>query len=295
MNSLIDPEMTPAIERRTALSGVDFATEYVRRNRPVVISDALHGWPALERWTPEFFKERYAHKEFTLDEKTWRLAGLMDLVLNSSPENPAPYLRNQVLREHFPDLVGDIDPDLPYFRPNWMTRSFRIKDINEELHRGAEIELYIGGNGRGFPVLHWDGIHTHAFLMQVYGRKQFFIYGPEQTPFMYADPYQANVSRVNSVEQPDLEKFPLFAEAVPTVFVLEPGEMLFIPSGWWHTTRMLTPSISLSINTANGSNWRALARDLAHRRRGLAARARALYLHAVWGLNLLSDFLGVAG
>ena len=38
--------------------------------------------------------------------------------------------------------------------------------------------------------------------------------------------------------------------------------MLFIPSGWWHTTMMLMPSISLPCNAGNSWNWGAMRRDL---------------------------------
>lgn len=283
------------VPRRANLSYADFATEYVRPNKPVVISDALQGWPAVGKWTPEFFRDRYSDKEFTIDGQTHRLGEFVDLVLNSSRENPAPYLRNEVLREKFPELVADINPRLKYFGPNWMARRFRSREINKELHRGAEIEFYLGGNGRGFPVLHWDGLHTHAFLMQIYGRKQFFVFGPDQTPFLYPQENSRNVSLVKDIENPDLERFPLFANARSTTFVLEPGEMLFIPSGWWHTTRMLSPSISLSINTADRSNWRELAADLIRRKGGLAATRRALYLHATFFLNLLADFISTPG
>src|SRR5437016_11621155 len=101
--------------------------------------------------------------------------------------------------------------------------------------------------------------------MQIYGRKRFIIYGPEQEPYMYATEDQPHLSRVKDVENPDLKTFPLFANAVPTTFVLEPGELLFVPSHWWHTTKMLTPSITISVNTANQSNWQELIEFVAMR------------------------------
>ncbi len=285
-----DSPTADIVPRKSRLSRADFVTEHVRPNRPVIITDALAGWPALTRWTPEFFREHFGHREFTVDGQPHRLGDLMNRVLASADENPAPYFRNQVLREHFPELLADIDPRLSYFHPNWMTRSYR-EGFERQFHRGSEIELYIGGRGGRFPLLHWDGIHTHAFLMQIFGRKQFFVFGPEQTPFMYPRHEIPNASEITDVEHPDLARFPLFAHATPSVFVLEPGEMLFIPSGWWHTTRMLSPSISLSINTANSSNWRALTRDLCRGSRGLHALKKLAYLHCVGLVNFAVDLL----
>jgi len=86
------------------------------------------------------------------------------------------------------------------------------------------MQIYIGGKGGVFPVLHYDGLASHAFLMQIYGRKKFILYAPEHEPYMYRRPDQVNVSRIRDVERPDLRHFPLFAKAAPTTFILEPGE-----------------------------------------------------------------------
>jgi histone arginine demethylase JMJD6 len=214
---------------------------------------------------------------------------LIDKINCSSATNPAPYLRNNVFRTTFPELVEDIQPLPPYFAPNWLDRNFLLPKLQQIMKRGSEIEIYIGGAGAGFPVLHYDAYHTHAFLMQVYGRKKFYVYAPEQAPFLYTLKDVPSVSAVNDVENPDLAKFPLFAQAVPTVFVLEPGELLFVPSQWWHTTKMLSPSISLSINTVNRTNWDGLCSDLANSRGRLTRLAVALYLKSVFLWNSLED------
>jgi ribosomal protein L16 Arg81 hydroxylase len=49
------------------------------------------------------------------------------------------------------------------------------------------------------------------------------------------------------VEAPDAaEHFPAFANAKPFDTVLGPGDVLFIPRGWWHYVRSLTPSFSVN-------------------------------------------------
>jgi histone arginine demethylase JMJD6 len=259
------------VERRERLSYSEFEDKYMFANRPVIVTDAMRRWPALARWTPDFFKTTFGDLRFSIEDDLKKKAGykdsdatveytmaaFIDRVLASTDSNPAPYFRNRVLAEMFPSLVGDIQPLPPYFQPNWLPDHFMVRRVGDLLNRGSAIELYIGGQGGAFPVLHYDGAATHAFLMQVYGRKKFIVYEPEQERYLYPSPEKPNLSQVN-VDAPDLEKFPLFAKAKATTFVLEPGEMLFVPSRWWHTTKMLTPSITLSINTVNQSNWRAL-------------------------------------
>jgi hypothetical protein len=78
------------------------------------------------------------------------------------------------------------------------------------------LELYIGGRGATFPSLHFDGWHTHAFLMQLYGVKQYLFLPPEQTHLVYPGRGGAqNVSVLDDVEHPDFMRFPLFASSNP--------------------------------------------------------------------------------
>lgn len=282
-----------SIERREKLSYAEFAEDYLYPNKPVIVTDALRGWNAIARWSPEFFKKEFGDMTFTIASvekgqagyksngtSEYTMADFIDRVLASTEENPAPYLRNKILYETFPTLKDDIQPLPEYFLPNWLPDKYMVKYVGEVLNRGAAIEVYIGGKGGAFPVLHYDGAGTHAFLMQVYGRKQFIIYPPEQEQYLYPSPEKQNLSLINSIDQPDLEKFPLFAKAEPTVFVLEPGELLFVPSHWWHTTKMLTPSISISCNVLNQSNWHELIKFVALRRHNmLKSIASRVYLN----------------
>jgi len=282
------------IERRTKLSGEEFMREYAMKNRPVVISDALEGWPAPGKWTPEFFAERYPAKAMKFrDGSEMTMAEFIARVLHSTPEHPAPYWINAPLLDHFPELIADIDSRLPYFQPNWGARHYLDRAMNAQLHRGSMIELYIGGRGGEFPIVHWDGLSSHAFLMQIYGRKRYYAWPPSDSEFMYAQGDPPNISPVRDIEHPDLEKYPLFAKAHLTTFVLEPGEMLFVPSRWWHTAKMLTASITLSINTWNRSNWRGLIEDMTRKTRLSRRVLKRAYLVAATASNWIIDLLSL--
>jgi ribosomal protein L16 Arg81 hydroxylase len=80
-----------------------------------------------------------------------------------------------------------------------------------------------------------------------------------------------NKSLVNDAVDPDLSKFPLFAKAQGVRFQLHPGETLFVPAGWWHTARILSPSVTVSINGVNRANGRDFRRDYCE---NLARRSR---------------------
>ncbi len=76
-----DPAMTPQgpgrgagrqgalpglVDRRDRLSVNQFKHEYLLRNRPVVIVDAVEDWPARKTWTFDYFRDRYGHLSTTV-------------------------------------------------------------------------------------------------------------------------------------------------------------------------------------------------------------------------------------
>ena len=212
------------VDRRSNLSYEAFAQEYMFANRPVVLTDALRGWNSVKSWSPVFFKREYGDMKFTIEDDLkskagmgaaasveHTMAGFIDRVLASTNENPAPYFRNRILYDLFPKLKQDVQPMPEYFSPNWLPDHFLVSRVGEQLNRGSAVELYIGGKGGTFPVLHYDGAASHAFLMQIYGQKQFVVFAPDQTKYLYPSPEKQNLSLVN-VEKPDLRTLPALRE-----------------------------------------------------------------------------------
>ena len=233
-----------------------YVREYLNAARPVIVQDAIDHWPALGKWTPEFFRTRYGSLEVVAEGRPWKLGELIDRILVSTPENPAPYLHNQLMAKWPPELSADISPMPDCTRPNYLES--RLFPPGVVL---TYIEAYIGGSGAKFPVLHYDGLHTHAFLMQLYGVKEYLVFPPDQSRCFYprAD-ISANTS-IPDIENVDLSRFPLFAQAEGSRFELHPGETLFVPGGWWHTARILTTAIAVSINGVSAVNCRDFRRD----------------------------------
>ena len=97
-------------------------------------------------------------------------------------------------------------------------------------------------------------------FLQVWGYKYVRLFAPEHGPHLYpirgsgasgdsgdATTSQGNISAVD-VESPDLVSHPLFALAAEAYVdaVLGPGDALYIPPGWWHYVRSLTPSFTVN-------------------------------------------------
>ena len=268
MSTVDDPSQKSAsatIDRRSKLSYKAFATEYLFPQKPVIITDGLAEWPAMSKWTPEFFKTVHGDKRITVEGKDMRMGDYIDLVLASSDQKPCPYLSGLLVRQQFPEIARDILPELKYTLPDRIRSRLMIR---KEKSREGIPELLISGRGGRFR-LHYDSHHMLGFVTQIYGDKEFVLFAPSDGQYLYPledDPKFSSVVNPFSV---DLDKFPLFANATPYRFILRPGETIFNPAGWWHATRILSPSIAMVISTINASNWDAFADDFTRPRTGI--------------------------
>jgi histone arginine demethylase JMJD6 len=243
------------IERRSNLSYEEFKEKYLFAKKPVIITDATAKWKASE-WTPDWFKSRYPDKIVLTDQGEMRMDHFIDAIKEDPNGAPGPFLREQPLKDVFPDLVDHVLPNPPYVLPNWLGTNFLFKRINYRVNRESHIEVNFCGR-RIFPYLHLDDLGVHAFITQHYGEKEFTVFQPDQEPYLYREGTQ-RFSQIKDVDNPDLERFPLFAQAKAIKLVLKPGESVFMPCGWWHTTRVPGTSLSTVISISNSSNWNEL-------------------------------------
>ncbi len=231
----------------------DFVRDYVRMNRPVVVRGAAADWPALKKWTPQYFKENFPDKPVQVSyRENIPFAEFIDRVEASTVEKPGPYMYRLFLHENLPEVLKDLYPQNPYAFPRRLASPLMLEYWRRP---DGYLKLLIGGVGGGFPVLHFDTENAHATVTEIYGDKEFILFAPEDGPCLYPSPLQANHSRIKDPTSPDLTEFPLAARATCHRVMLHPGDMVFVPCGWWHTARVVTPSISVGMNLLDRSNW----------------------------------------
>ena len=294
MSALMKNQKVLKLERRKGLSYQEFIHDYAIPRRPVVLEDATKDWPALKKWSPKFFRDNYGSKRVNIDKKDYTLGEVIDLAEKSTPENPAPYYRNIHLNEVFPELQPDIQPMPACATPNWYhSRRFLLLRKLNMMMGGGNYELFIGGQGRSFPFLHFDSPGAHSFLSQVYGRKLLVLFSPKDTPYLYARKGGSFFnSEINNIDNPDLNRFPLFPQATRIEAEVQAGDTLFVPCGWWHTARMLSFSITLGIDVANATNWDHVTdfmSKVAYRKKPVIGRFYMAYIRAVGASKLVMD------
>jgi [protein]-arginine 3-hydroxylase / protease len=237
----------------------DFA-ELVGARVPVVFRGAAAGWPCTQRWTAPYLRERLADKQVTAtrapsrryrpnptqghyaptDMQRMAFGEFMDRICAPSAdagpdtEDTSYYLHRQSLDQHLPELRDDV------VVPRHLESSALLL-----------MSLWMGPAGSVTPI-HHD--FTDNLFVQVQGRKRVILYDPDPDAAFYRLPFRANngrsswhVSRVGSRDTADLDAHPLFRNARAFEAVMGPGDMLLIPSFFWHEVHSLdSPSISLS-------------------------------------------------
>jgi hypothetical protein len=244
-----------------------------------VIQDATPGWGALQSWTPEFFKTHFGSQivEVTYGVRQ-QLAEVMDGVLASTAEKPGPYLHKVIIHRHMPDLLPDLIPENAYAFPGrycspLMPKRFRRPD--------GYLKLLIGGVGGKFPLMHFDSDNSHAMITEIYGDKEFVLFAPEDTAYIYPHKDSPSTSQLDDLDHVDLQRFPEFPKATQYRVIIRPGESMFVPSRWWHSARVVTTSVSVCTNIMHSTNWAGfvdLSCESANGQTNLAKLAKRIYL-----------------
>lgn len=227
------------------LSGEDFLHNFYAPGRPVLIKGAMAGWPALERWTPAYLADRIG--DAMIEYQGGRARAQDYEVKKEKHRQRAPFRR-------FIDLVRAGGNDAYLTASNSAANAPALAPLAQDLgHLDAYLTrapgmLWIGGEG-AFTPLHFD--LTNNLLAQVTGTKHVILIPPSQTRRLA---HKAHVfSEVRDVtDEARLTLFPQARDVLRYDVALTPGDLLFIPIGWWHQVRSADFSTML---TYTGFHW----------------------------------------
>ncbi len=245
--------MTKPIDEFRSISYDKFVVDYLVPRCPVVIRDAAANMPAM-RWSYEWLSEHFGDKPIRFDiGNEWNGSTLGQFLENLSPSSG--YLRNQSLIETIPELLKDVSiPE--YCLPNWFT-SPPLRDFVPSTW-STWVELFISAAGVRFPTVHIDVSLTHAWVAGVRGIKRFWAWPPEKSfRGMSIHSHDDLRQMVRSCKTFDPDS--LFEHSKPLIGNIGPGDLLFLPTAWWHTAESITDTITLSGNFVNETNWEDFA------------------------------------
>jgi hypothetical protein len=240
------------VKREKCLGEKEFVHNYLSVRQPVIITEEAKSWPALDRWNWQYFRRLFSDHEVDVYDHWFMPTGCMKLgdFIGKSIGASAPDPNKSYVRWFARHLPGDgrwADDVFHAIEGDWRYPAFLPADgyvvpfVNSKRAVSAVTDsfpyraIFLSAAGAS-TAMHMDPWMSSAVLCQVVGTKSFSMYAPTR--------HDGILQAV--MDGQDRRKI---AEMVPTMKdVLRPGEILFIPDGWWHHVTTLTDSISMTWN-----------------------------------------------
>lgn len=228
------------IERVKTISKEDFYKNYVKNQKPLVVEQLTRDWPAFEKWNLNYIKHIAGEKTVPLYDdrpvsykdgfneahKHMKMADYIDL-LQKEPTNYRIFLYNLI--QEVPQLKQD----------------FKWPIIGLRLIKQLPMLFFGGENSKVF--MHFDIDYSNILHFHFHGKKRCILFAPDQTPFLYKVPHSLISREDIDFDQPDFEKWPALKKAQGFVCELNHGEMLYMPEGYWHYMKYVSPGFSMSL------------------------------------------------
>lgn len=217
-----------------------FVSSFMRKNRPVIIEDFVNAnSPAFQKWDYDYFKTIAGEKEVDV-------YGGEIHSLNRAASKP---VARMTFGEYL-DLIGSKATEYRLFLFNLLTINPELKKdiIYRDITRGKVLHwlpfMFFGGEGSNTRN-HVDIDMSHVFLTQYHGVKRVWLFPLSQSDLLYKLPY--NFHSIANLKTSSPEEFPGLKYLKGYEAVLEPGQTLYMPSGWWHFIQYETEGYSISV------------------------------------------------
>lgn len=258
-----------SISLESNLSVEDFYMKYEMERIPVILKDAAKGWPALKKWS----KMNLIH---ACGDKTFRATSAT-----------APLSAEFTLGEYFKYMEEAIEEAPLYlferdFMQNtnlqddwWIPKYFSTKYDDAASNRHTDLFRVFGesrrpdyrwlvvGPKRSGSIFHIDPNATHAWNCCITGKKKWIFYPVDNPPpgVKSSEDGADVVVPVSTGEwllsfwkfhmkernNPDISKR-------PKECITLPGDVIFVPQGYWHMVVNLEDTIAITQNYVSTSN-----------------------------------------
>lgn len=244
---------TRTVAKINSISDSEFKKNYLVPQRPVIIKGLADAFPAGKKWSIDYIREICG--DVTVD------------VFDNSNSNDASAFTTPDLKMRFADYIDTLKENKPTLLRMFLFNMFKERP---QLRKDFPCpDVFKGILGRmGFMFfgakdikvrIHQDMDMSNVMLTQFYGRKKVVLIGPEYSDLLYKLPF--NTHSLIDLDHPDYKKYPGLKYIEGYECILEPGDSLFMPSGYWHYITYVDGGFSVS--------YRKMAYSLSAKIRGL--------------------------
>jgi hypothetical protein len=245
------------IPRFADLTTTEFNASWT--NRPFILTEPVKTWHVFEKWNERDLERHYGDVVFRAESVDWPLKMYLQYMSNTSDESPLYLFDRDFVRKMGLSVAPEGDYEPP---PCFQEDLFTVLGDQRPDHRWL-----IVGPERSGSTFHKDPNATSAWNAVVRGSKYWIMFPPSVTPpgeYVSAD--QSEVTSPLSIAEWLLT---CHAEARQTRGCLEgichEGEVLHVPSGWWHLVVNLESAIAITQNFVPRSHVQSVV-DFLHRK-----------------------------
>lgn len=227
-----------------SISRKEFDRKYHKAQKPVLIKGLVNQQPAGKKWTIEWFKEFMGDEMIEVyDNKNKRHE--RSTTTGGDFEMPFGEYLDIIAKDEHTDLRMFL-VNLYKLRPE-LKKDFSCPTIAKGI-LGRLGFMFLGGKDTDVR-LHFDVDNNCVLLSQIFGRKRVVLFGPEYTDLLYRLPF--NTHSNISINNPDYEKYPALRYVKGYDFILEPGDAVYMPAGYWHYNTYLNGGMGVSYRRMN--------------------------------------------
>lgn len=234
------------IPRLNVITKEEFVKNYFKPQLPVVIENFTTEWPAYSKWNFEYMKQVVGEKivplyddrpvdyrdGFNEPHQQMKMSEYLNL-LQREPTKYRIFLWN--LLKEVPELQND----------------FSYPEIGLKMMKKLPMLFFGGMNSHTF--MHYDIDLANIFHIHFQGEKECILFPQTESKFLYKVPHSLITHESINFSNPDYDMWPALKHVKGFRTKLKHGEVLYIPEGYWHYMKYLTPGFSMSL--------RAIARN----------------------------------
>jgi len=227
------------IDSVTSISTKDFNENYFKPQKPLLIKGLANMYPAGRKWNINFIKaycgdvtvgifdnnkKNNSSSAFTTPDFEMNFGAYVETIIKDEPSHLRMFLFNMFKKK--PGLRKDFP--CPYLFKGILGKIgymfFGTKNIKVRLHQDIDM--------------------SSVMLTQFHGRKKVVLISPEYSDLLYRLPF--NTYSLVDLDNPDYNKYPGLEFVEASEYILEPGDALFMPSGYWHHITYLEGGFGVS-------------------------------------------------
>lgn len=237
------------VTRVDTIARDSFLADYKDQQIPLVITNLSRNWPARDKWNFDYFCQTFGDNIVPLygceEAKGHRHQHAHIAEMRFGDYIQELKQGNNKLRMFFYNILQQVPA---------LLRDFSYPEIGLKLFKKLPV-LFFGGKGTKVQ-LHFDIDWADLLLCHFGGQKRVYLFPYDQTKYLYHVPYSFSGLSDIDMDRPDFQRFPALQQAKGSLAILNHGDVLYIPPGYWHYIIYDDASFSMTL--------RALPRKLSH-------------------------------